>query len=423
MKHLVFAVCAIALLCGCSQTKKTAPKEGRIAVQSTLQSEKIKKSTTGVVASKAVEKTQHTQAYSNAQNLLPHATLKNEIKETWATRAGEGLSYHKITLAEPIIANDVIYTLDTNLTLFAIDAKTGDKKWKLKLTDRETPALASMGLAYDSGIIYAVSGNGEISAVDETGTLIWQKELKAILRSAPIIQNKKLFVLSGNNDLFVLNTKDGSTLWQYKNIVTETNLMGMARPAIMGNTAIVPFSSGETIAFNINNGSVIWSESVFARRSFNQINDLAHIVANPVIKDGIVYIISNANKTIAFNAETGSEIFSRPIGGQTTPSLIGNTLYIVTSEDKIVALNKHTGNMIWQKDLYNHKNKMVAWHTPIPAENKLIITSNAGDLIVLDAKTGEEIKKEETSKLAKAPIPYKNGLLLYTEDAKLIMYQ
>ena len=46
MKHLVFAVCAMALLVsGCTQTKKGAPKEGREAIQVKLETQQIEKET------------------------------------------------------------------------------------------------------------------------------------------------------------------------------------------------------------------------------------------------------------------------------------------------------------------------------------------------------------------------------------------
>ncbi len=424
MKHLVFAVCAFALLtCGCAQTKKEAPKEGRVAIQTKLENHVIPKSTDKVVLSEGETISKWHFLNQNEKNKIPHAKISGWQQKAWDENVGEGISSSFIHLPAPVIHEDMIYTLDSQLRLTKT-SKTGDVIWDIHLRDtKDLPAVASIGLAYYKGLIYAVSGDGVIYAVEPEGEIIWQNDTNKILRSAPVIYDEKLFVLSANNELLALNIKDGSLVWNYKNMEPETNLLGMGIPAVAKNTIVVPFSTGEIIAFDVKTGEPKWSNMLLSYRTFNKIADLGHVLASPVIEGQVVYLIGNAHQMGAFQLETGEAIFTQPIGGQSTPVISGDTLFMITNKDTVVALNKYNGNLIWEKDLYSKTQKQVQWFTPVMANNRLFIFSGEGDRIIFDMKTGEEISKEVSDKPFATPICYDNGVLIYTDKADLVMYQ
>ncbi|MBQ8251415.1 MAG: PQQ-like beta-propeller repeat protein [Alphaproteobacteria bacterium] len=423
MKHLIYAVCAIALLSGCAQVKKTAPKEGREAVQISHQTQRIEKSADKITLSQPQVIHSWHFASANQQNKIPHAAISGFDKKIWDENVGHGVSSSYIHLPKPVMHEGMIYTLDSRLRLTKTTAN-GDVIWDLNIREDENiPAVASVGLAFDNGLVYVVSGDGVVYAIKPEGEIIWQYDTKNILRSAPVIKDGHLYVLAANNELFVINTKDGSIAWTYKNIETDTNLLGMGNPAIAHGVAVVPFSSGEIIAFDDKTGQILWSNTLLSYRTFNQIADLSHVLAAPVIDGGVVYLIGNAHQMGAFRLKTGEEIFTTPIGGQTTPVIVGDALFMITNKDTLVAMNKYNGRLIWEKELYSKTEKRVSWHMPVPINNQIVATSSEGDVIVFDMLTGTETKKLKMEKLFVSPTAYNNGLLFYTDDADLIMYR
>ncbi len=423
MKHLIYAVCAIALLSGCAQVKKTAPKEGREAVQISHQTQRIEKSADKITLSQPQVIHSWHFASANQQNKIPHAAISGFDKKIWDENVGHGVSSSYIHLPKPVMHEGMIYTLDSRLRLTKTTAN-GDVIWDLNIREDENiPAVASVGLAFDNGLVYVVSGDGVVYAIKPEGEIIWQYDTKNILRSAPVIKDGHLYVLAANNELFVINTKDGSIAWTYKNIETDTNLLGMGNPAIAHGVAVVPFSSGEIIAFDDKTGQILWSNTLLSYRTFNQIADLSHVLAAPVIDGGVVYLIGNAHQMGAFKLKTGEEIFTTPIGGQTTPVIVGDALFMITNKDTLVAMNKYNGRLIWEKELYSKTEKRVSWHMPVPINNQIVATSSEGDVIVFDMLTGTETKKLKMEKLFVSPTAYNNGLLFYTDDADLIMYR
>lgn len=424
MKHLVLTVCALAFfVCGCAQTKKEAPKEGREAIQTKLETHVIQKSNASVVISEGKTILEWDFLNQNTKNKIPHAKISGWDKKSWDENVGKGISFDYVHLPSPVIHDDMIYTLDSQLRLTKTN-KEGDVIWDMYLRENgDMPAVASVGLAYHKGLVYVVSGDGVVYAIQPEGEIIWKKDTNKILRSSPVIYDNKLFVISANNELLALDIADGSVVWNYKNMETDTNLLGMGIPAIANNLIIVPFSNGEIIAFDTKTGEPKWANMLLSYRTFNKIADLGHVLASPVIEGRVVYLIGNAHQMGAFRLETGEEIFTQPIGGQTTPVISGDTLFMVTNKDTVVALNKYNGKLIWEKDLYSKTQKQVHWFTPVMANDYLFIFSSEGDQIIFNMKTGDEISKKVIDKPFTTPIAYNNGLLVYTNNADLIMYR
>lgn len=425
MKKLVFFLCIGLVLTGCTETKKNAPTEGRIAVSSmiTPDVEKAPKKTK-VSLGKPTEVTLWPQTCATGQNLNPHATIGTNPKKIWSTSVGQDLSSNRWTLGSPIVANGIVYVLDAGFNLSAIRLNDGKKMWQMDLPLSKPTAIRTIGLAYSYDKLFAVAGNGTVYATDLNGKTVWKKELKVALRSAPTIYQNKMYLVSADNQLIILKTDNGAEEWRYKGMPVETNLMGMGTPAIYKNVAVVPFSNGEVVAFNTETQDVIWSDYLSANRTFNRISDLTHILASPVISDGVVYLIGNANKMGAYDLMTGAEIWTLPMGGSDTPAISGNTLFVVNNQGVLLALDKKTGKMVWNKPLKSHEKKgTTLWKGPLLIGSDAIVISSRGDMVFVDLQTGNIKKTDTFDNCSVAPIAVNNTLLFLTNDANLVAYK
>lgn len=422
MKKLCCLLCIALLLGGCGTDKKAAPKEGRMAIY-TGESNQLAQTQEPVSLQEAKTDVQWQQASANAQNFIPHGHIDTPIEEIWSRNVGKGLSSDYFVLPEPIIVNHKIYVLDGSLRLSVLDENTGNKIHQIQLPVSEGMGMNSIGLTSDGTHIFIVSGHGVVYATDLNGKIIWEHDTHAILRSAPTVTDGLIFVLSGNNELFVLNTKDGTEKWHYKNIKTDTNLFGMGQVAVSKGIAIVPFSSGEIIAFDVQNGMMLWSDTLLSYRTFSPIDDLSHVVASPVIVDNTVYLVGNAKKTGAYTLQTGDIRFIQNIGGQNTPIVNGNSLFMITTQNTLVALNTTNGHIVWETDLTSKEPKGIAWKGPILINNQLVVVSNKGDILFVDALNGNLKQHLQNESFSNKPILGKNKVIFYTNDADLIAYQ
>ena len=422
MKKIGYLICIALLVSSCGSQKKIAPQEGRIAIQSGV-SERITKTEISVQTGTPQSNISWTQASANASNLIPHGKIQKNSQKVWSRNVGKGISKSALILPEPIIIDNTIYTLDSTFRLSAVDETNGKRLWQKELPTQKDMSMASIGLASDGTYLYIVAGNGMVYATDLKGETVWSHNTNAILRSAPAVADGRLYVMSGNNELFVLNTKDGSELWHFQNIATDTNLFGMGQPAVSKEVAIIPFSSGEIIAFDTKNRMMLWSDTLLSRRTFNQINDLSHVLASPVIEGDTVYVVGNAQKLGAFDLKSGTIKYIQNIGGQNTPVVNGNALFMITTQNTLVALDKKSGSLIWETELTSKDPKGVAWKGPVLANNQLIVVSNKGDIVFISAINGEQTQSIKSDPLSNKPILGTDKIIFYTNDADLIAYQ
>ena len=273
------------ILNACSDTKKIAPKEGRIAV---IDNVELQKSTEKIRIDKAVNVSEWVAPNCNSRNKMPAITL-NKATKAWKERGAEGRAENDLPMQAPVIVKDRIYTIDNKSNIIARNVKDGEKIWRNDMGIKRQ----GVGLTADKNLVIAVDENGTINCFDTKGKMLWKKEFNTPFRSSPLLFNNNLYLLSSNNDLFVLNAKTGKENWHYKTATPLTLLQGMGRPALSNNILVVPFSTGEVIGFDALTGILLWSQDLVGQKAFDAVAGLAQMTASPVIENGLVYLVGH----------------------------------------------------------------------------------------------------------------------------------
>ena len=116
----------------------------------------------------------------------------------------------------------------------------------------------------------------------------------------------------------------------------------------------------------------------------------------------------NSECVLAFDANTGKEIWNTPISGifkeghgngpRATPTVDGSNLYAMGGESEVVCLEADSGKKVWSKNLQDDLGGelMSAWgycESPLVDGDKVVCTPGGpkGAIIVLDKKTGQLI--------------------------------
>lgn len=366
---------ACLIISACSDTKKIAPKEGRISV---ISGDEMAQSSEKVRLDKAFSVVQWAGPSANTRNKIPAASIAKTSSD-WKVSGATGRSKNDLPMTTPVIIDNKIYTLDNESTLFVRDLKDGKEVWHMEGT-----GLQGVGLTADKKLVVAMDENGTVKAFNTTGKELWKKEFKTPFRNAPLLNGESLYLLSLNNDLWVLNAKTGTEKWHYKTTSPLTLLQGMGRPALSGDVLIVPFSTGEVVAFNANTGVLSWIQDLVGEKSFDAIADITQMSASPVIENGIVYLIGHGGKTMAVNLKTGESLWQISRGGRTTPLVSGNALFFVDNKNNLVAVNKKSGKLFWEEVL----DKSV-WKGPYLMDDELVLFSDEKSILVSpkDGKT------------------------------------
>ncbi|MGE4278130.1 MAG: PQQ-binding-like beta-propeller repeat protein [Magnetospirillum sp.] len=371
------------------------------------------------------------QAGGYSNHAMHHMQVGDHLQRVWRSSIGEGSGKRAKLLAQPIVAEGRVFTLDSAAEIRAFDARTGAEVWSVDITPKgEDDTFSGGGLAYEDGQLFVSTGFAQVVSLDASnGAVLWRQTLSGPMRGAPTVRAGRVFVITVDNQTHALAAEDGAVLWTHQGISEVASLLGGTSPAVDGNVVVVPYSSGELFALRIDNGTVLWQEQLTTMRRTDGAATLTDIRARPIIDRGRVYAIGHADFLLAVDLRSGRRLWEREIGGIQSPWVGGDYLFLVSNNNEAVALDAKTGKIIWVTQLQvwddeeDHTGRIV-WTGPILASDRLILASSHGRLVSLSPYTGAVLGTEKASDgVSIAPAVAQGSVYFLTDDADLVAYR
>lgn len=372
------------------------------------------------------------QAGGYAHHAMQHMTLAATPQPVWRADIGEGSGSRDRLLAQPIIAENRVYTIDTEARVRAFDLASGRLVWDTDLLpeDEDTVNLLGAGLAYDNGRLFAATGLAQVVALDAgTGAETWRSKVPAPMRAAPTVNGGRVFVVTIDNTVLALAASDGRTLWSQPGVAESTGLLGGAAPAVDSGAVVAPMRSGELMALTVDTGRPLWSDSIVAPRPADATANLADINARPVIDSGRVYVVSASGLMTAIDMRTGRRVWEVPLAGIEQPWVAGGVLYTLSLDADLAAIDARTGRVLWVTPLPQwedpeDRDGRILWSGPVLASDRLIVAGSHGEAMSVSPYTGEVMGRTDLPDgITLAPIVAQDTLIFLTNDADLVAYR
>ncbi len=364
-----------------------------------------------------------------ANHVMHHLALGDQLKQVWRSDIGAPSDDDQRVVAQPVVADGLVFTMDAESTVSAFDTANGRRVWNTDLTPKDaTSGAIGGGVAFDQGRLYASTAYGDVFALDaRTGKQIWTSKVGLPLRAAPSVEGGRLFVITYDNQLHALEADSGKEIWNFSAIAENAGLLGAASAALEGGIIVAPFSSGELVALRTDNGTVAWSDQLIRTGRLSAVGTINDINGRPVIDRGRVFAVSHSGRMVSIDLRTGERIWERDIAGVQEPWIAGDFIYLVTVDGEVACLFRRDGRVKWTRQLDRFKdpekrNKVpVVWYGPVLAGDRLIMASNNDEALSLSPYTGEVLGHIKLSgPAATAPVVANNVLYILTEDAKLL---
>ncbi|MFE7244647.1 PQQ-binding-like beta-propeller repeat protein [Streptomyces sp. NPDC057580] len=310
----------------------------------------------------------------------------------------------------PVIHDGVVYAGtrdengDGNSRIHAVSLKSGKKLW-----DFEVPQSIHGSLAYGDGLVYAPTLGSELYAVDATtGELRW----KAVPEKAPAPNNQRTYgyyspAVSGHTVLWpyqtrygigsqgvlkALDTKTGKEIWASP---MSGSQMSDGTPAVMDGTVYVGNQTADRVlAYDLETGERKWTGT----ESLGSWQD-----GVPTAAEGKVFIGAN-NGIAARDARTGKTLWTYKsphtslVSSGSTPSAAAvkdGVVYMGFPTGAVVALDAETGNVIWDRVLPGDIYHGGVMSSPVVAGDTVFVGSNNGRFYALAADTGQQLWNHE----------------------------
>jgi outer membrane protein assembly factor BamB len=357
-----------------------------------------------------------------------HLALGDKLDQAWKADAGEGKSRYGRVVAQPVVADGRVFTLDSDDVISAFNVKSGDRLWRLDPQPKDADATAyGGGIAAAGDRIYVGTGYGQVLALDAaTGKQIWRMTVTAPIHAPPTVADGRVFVVTVENELNVLAAADGRKLWTHSGLPEPAALAGGAAPAVAGDVVVVPYSSGEIYALRVENGRPLWSDSLAAAEPIGALSSLADIRGAPVIDRDRVLAISHSGLMVSIDLRTGDRIWEQDLGGVHAPWVAGDFIYVLSADNELLCLTRADGRVRWATDLPQwgdpaKKEAPIYWTGPVLAGDRLIVVSSEGEAISVSPFTGQALGRSEfPDGVFIGPVVAGKTLFIMTDEADLI---
>jgi len=337
------------------------------------------------------------------------------LPDSWSPE-GENLLWASKELASrstPIVMNGKIYLLARSNPgtetegekIICADAKTGKILWQntfnVYLSDVPDTRVAWSNVTGDpeTGNVFALGVCGKFQCIDgKTGKTVWQKSL--------------------HERFGLLSTYGGRTntpIIAGDLVIVSAIVIGwgdMAKPA------------DRYIAFDKRNGQPVWFEGTRPLPFDTTYSSPVLAVANgtPVFVTG-----SGDGGVHAFQPQTGKRVWTYNVsrrGINTTPVIAGNMVLCGHSEENLdgnemgalFALDLNgKGDISKTGEFWRTREWYVGKSSPVVVNDRIYAIEDKGNLLVVDAKTGERIQRLKVGTMGRASILYADGKLYCCE--------
>ena len=244
-----------------------------------------------------------------------------------------------ITLANRLLIDQTTlyyYTRDTVQGIAAVDAKTGQPKWKysLKTNEQVEGVLVAGGNRLYANIRNPVQITSKMYAFDAaSGTVLWTFDVPAgnPIYGNPVYKDDLLYLETITNavrTIFALDAASGQTLWKFSPTGNYT-----FQSLAVTNDSLIVLDDTNVMGLDKNTGAQKWKTLYADQYNLGGTQTISGSSGMLVASDKI--ILANANKIKLFNSATGQLIYSSPqlttnmgVSGVRPIGVIQNTIFV-----------------------------------------------------------------------------------------------
>jgi outer membrane protein assembly factor BamB len=169
-----------------------------------------------------------------------------------------------------------------------------------------------------------------------------------------------------------------------------------------GKFIIVPYLSGEMVAYSIDDGAEAWRVSLISENTANNGMSMSHIAVPPVSDEGRVFAATVGSKMAAFNESSGVVIWEREIGTLSPIVVQGGWCFVLSSDNTVACLSADNGDIKWATsihDLLRKQGKKPAnelFCGPLIINGEVVVFGYNGYVFTIDASSGSLKRFEES---------------------------
>ena len=344
---------------------------------------------------------------------------KTQFGKIWSRRV------NRQVLSTPVIAGDVLIFGSYQKSVEAISIQNGDRIWSLP---QKEPVYALC--LEEDGILYAGEGLHETTSAQLTainpanGKPFWQRMFLGRIESPPALdkENNRLWVGTGPEGLWSLDSRDGRVLWHKKigHIASTVAISGEKIYALAQPDEKI----GKSILYKLDaeKGSTIWETSLMGKPWGNPIFDKTGKTIFTTTGMGQIGIKRSTDRgwAQALSAADGKILWQivlpdMPIQPDVyLPDM--NIMIYSLKNGELVAFNVENGETVWQVKV-GEELQAAAVLLKGEGEPLVAVTTCDGIFSIRRAATGVEVARRMVPEGSTSSAPVSHNDIVYVMTA------
>jgi eukaryotic-like serine/threonine-protein kinase len=276
--------------------------------------------------------------------------------------------------ATPAVANGTLYVGSYDGNFYALNADTGALKWKFATGgERRFEAKGLHGMQpknqtiadpFDiflsspvvaDNTVYFGSGDGNVYALDaNSGEMRWKFKTGDVVHASPAFADGLVFVGSWDGYFYALDAKTGDQKWRFhggEDPLIHNQVGFQSSPAVVNGVVYTGCRDAQLYALDAGTGKEKWKID----------NQLSWVITSPAVAGGKVYFATSDSALYhVVEAATGKSLVKEDGRAYmfSSPAVANDTVFIGVLNGTLMARDAATGKVLWE------------FHTDASKENK-----------------------------------------------------
>ena len=314
---------------------------------------------------------------------LPRAAGASELTVLWRKSLGRGAE-NGYAILKPAYGADGVYAASRR-GIYKLDPASGATIWR-----REVDSDIFSGVGIGESIAAVALDNGALLAFDSaSGELRWESPLGRQFSAVPVVGSGRVVARTANGMVIGLSAGAGEVVWSLERAVPGLSVHGDSAPLIEGDAVFVGLSSGKLIANNVITGREYWETEVSFAKGRNELERLTDSDAAPLIAATTLYAATYQGNVAALRLQNASVKWKTKISSRLPMSLGGGRLVVTSELGDVVALDAESGEIAWTQDGFRGR----GMSRPLVLGERVVVGDSDGNIYSLDLRDGALLER------------------------------
>jgi outer membrane protein assembly factor BamB len=225
----------------------------------------------------------------------------------------------------PLLYDDRLYFGSLDGTFYCVARDDGSQLWKFEIPDNTKRKGIHSTAAVAHDVVVFGADNGMLYALDaRSGDLRWKAQLGESVVAPPAISGHHVFVGDLRGMFHAVDLMTGTIVWS-----VNDGAAIYACPTVGEGMVVIGTTGGQLIAHRQGDGQRIWTA------------DLESVInSSAVLSGGALYVGTLKKNLYAVDAASGAVVWSTELPGRikTTPAVAEGRVFVATDNRLVIAL-------------------------------------------------------------------------------------